>query len=104
MKYGVLKNNNSEIGKNVNIILRRAVYRDAEIYLFDDPLSAVDTHVGKTIFEDCINGLLKEKTRILVTHHVQYLKQVDTVILLTDVRVQTSDTYRSRFMNIVTFS
>lgn len=63
----------------------RAVYRDADIYLFDDPLSAVDTHVGQSLFKDCINGYLKEKTRILVTHQVQYLKEVDSIVLLTNV-------------------
>ena len=70
--------------------LFRAVYRDADIYLLDDPLSAVDAHVGKTIFHDCINGLLKNKTRLLVTHQVQYLKEADTIILLNKVIIKNS--------------
>ena len=63
------------------------MYRDADIYLFDDPLSAVDAHVGKSLFNDCIKGYLKDKTRILVTHQVQYLKDVDTIVLLNNVRI-----------------
>ena len=51
----------------------------ADVYFLDDPLSAVDAHVGKSLFEDCIQGLLKESTRVLVTHHVHYLKQCDQV-------------------------
>lgn len=71
-------------GQRARINLARAVYRDADIYLFDDPLSAVDTHVGKCLFQDCINGYLKNKTRILVTHQVQYLKNVDSIVMLNN--------------------
>ena len=48
--------------------MARAVYSDADIYLLDDPLSAVDPEVAKLIFDLCINGYLKDKVRILVTH------------------------------------
>ncbi|XP_058803038.1 ATP-binding cassette sub-family C member 4 isoform X2 [Phymastichus coffea] len=71
-------------GQCARVNLARAVYRDVDVYLFDDPLSAVDTHVGKSLFEDCINGYLKHKTRILVTHQVQYLKEADVIILLNN--------------------
>lgn len=50
--------------------LARAVYSDADVMLMDDPLSAVDAHVGKTLFDDCICKLLKHKTRILVSIHI----------------------------------
>lgn len=63
------------------------MYRDADIYLLDDPLSAVDTRVGKRLFRDCINGVLKNKTRVLVTHQLQYLKEADEIILIDDVSV-----------------
>jgi len=66
-------------------IICRAVYRDADIYLLDDPLSAVDTHVGRHLFDKCINDYLKNKTRILVTHQLQYLKQCNYVIILNNV-------------------
>ncbi|KAG8034821.1 hypothetical protein G9C98_007897 [Cotesia typhae] len=71
-------------GQQARINLARAVYRDADIYLLDDPLSAVDTHVGKSLFEDCIKGYLGNKTRILVTHQVQYLKDVDFIMILNN--------------------
>lgn len=63
------------------------MYREADIYLFDDPLSAVDTHVGKSLFDDCINGYLKNKTRVLVTHQVQYLKDADAIVLVNNVSI-----------------
>ena len=55
-------------GQKQRISLARAVYNNADIYLLDDPLSAVDTHVGKLIFDNVIgpNGLLKNKTRLMV--------------------------------------
>ncbi|XP_058800099.1 ATP-binding cassette sub-family C member 4-like isoform X2 [Phymastichus coffea] len=69
-------------GQKARINLARAVYRDAEIYLLDDPLSAVDAHVGKHLFQDCIQKYLTGKTRILVTHQHQYIKAADAIILL----------------------
>ncbi|XP_011505092.1 PREDICTED: multidrug resistance-associated protein 4-like isoform X1 [Ceratosolen solmsi marchali] len=80
-------------GQCARINLARAVYRDADIYLLDDPLSAVDTRVGKSLFEDCINGYLKDKTRILVTHQIQYLKQADAIILLNNGKVEFQGTF-----------
>lgn len=69
--------------------LARAVYREADIYLLDDPLSAVDSHVGKHLFNECIgpNGRLARRgaTRVLVTHQVHFLKDADWVIVLKDV-------------------
>lgn len=69
--------------------LARACYREADIYLLDDPLSAVDAHVGSHIFEKCIgpNGrLAKQKaTRILVTHQVHFLREADWLIVLKNV-------------------
>lgn len=51
--------------------LARAVYANADVYLLDDPLSAVDAHVGRVLFDDCICGQLADKTRLLVTHQLQ---------------------------------
>lgn len=73
-------------GQRARINLARAVYKEADIYLMDDPLSAVDTHVGKHLFEECILKYLSGKTRILVTHQLQYLKKADHIIVLKDVR------------------
>lgn len=52
--------------------LARAIYSDHDIYLFDDPISAVDIHVGKFLMHECIKGYLKNKTRILVTHAINF--------------------------------
>ncbi|XP_040353882.1 ATP-binding cassette sub-family C member 11 isoform X5 [Herpailurus yagouaroundi] len=74
-------------GQKQRISLARAVYSDHELYLLDDPLSAVDTHVGKHIFEECIKKMLRGKTVILVTHQLQYLAFCDQIILLEDGKI-----------------
>lgn len=81
-------------GQKQRISLARAVYADADIYLLDDPLSAVDSNVGKHIFEEVIgpNGLLAKKTRVLVTHSVTYLRQMDNIVVLKDGKVTESGT------------
>ncbi|KAL0491571.1 ATP-binding cassette, subfamily C [Acrasis kona] len=80
-------------GQRQRISLARAVYCDADTYLFDDVLSAVDAHVGKTIFDECINGVLKDKTRILVTHQWQYLKYSDHVVVVKNGEISESGTF-----------
>uniref|UniRef100_A0A4W5PD84 Multidrug resistance-associated protein 4 n=1 Tax=Hucho hucho TaxID=62062 RepID=A0A4W5PD84_9TELE len=72
-------------GQKARVSLARAVYQDADIYLLDDPLSAVDAEVGKHLFEQCICGLLRKKPRILVTHQLQYLKAADQILVLKEV-------------------
>ncbi|XP_054158572.1 ATP-binding cassette sub-family C member 4-like [Oppia nitens] len=69
-------------GQKSRISLARAIYRQADIYLLDDPLSAVDTQVVKHIFQNCIIDYLKDKTRILVTHQIQFLQVVDKILVL----------------------
>ncbi|XP_029673303.1 multidrug resistance-associated protein 1 isoform X3 [Formica exsecta] len=83
-------------GQKQRVALARAVYNDSENYFLDDPLSAVDSHVGKHIFENVIgpNGLLKKKTRILVTHSITYLPEVDNIIVLKDGEITESGTYK----------
>ena len=63
----------------------RAVYKQADVYILDDPLSAVDTHVGRHLVEDCICDFLQDKTRLLVTHQLQYLQAVDNILILNNV-------------------
>ena len=70
-------------GQRARVNLARAVYSDADIYLLDDPLSAVDAKVGKHIFDRCINGLLGDKVRILVTHQLQHMKSADYIVILS---------------------
>ena len=69
------------------VCLCRAIYKEADIYLLDDPLSAVDTHVGRHLFEDCICEFLQDKTRLLVTHQLQYLQTADNIIILNNVSI-----------------
>lgn len=69
-------------GQRARVSLARAVYADADIYLLDDPLSAVDFKVGQHIFKQCIEGLLGDKTRVLICHEEQYMKKADEVVVL----------------------
>ncbi|KAK0158239.1 hypothetical protein PV328_009270 [Microctonus aethiopoides] len=80
-------------GQRARINLARAVYADAPVYLFDDPLSAVDAHVGKHMFEECIDKYLRGRIRILVTHQIQFLHNVDKIIVLKDGKIEAEGTY-----------
>lgn len=81
-------------GQRARINLARAVYKKADIYLLDDPLSAVDTHVGKQLFESCISNYLRDKTCILVTHQLQYLKKVDHIVILNNGTIEAMGSYQ----------
>ncbi|KAG5875254.1 hypothetical protein JTB14_011933 [Gonioctena quinquepunctata] len=81
-------------GQKARINLARAVYRDTDIYLLDDPLSAVDIHVSKHLYDECINGYLAGKTRILVTHQVHHLKDADNIIIFNDGAVEDEGTFQ----------
>ncbi len=70
-------------GQRARINLARALYSDAQIYLFDDPLSAVDASVARNIYDNCINGHLADKIRILVTHQVHFLSNANQIIYLS---------------------
>ena len=71
-------------GQKARINLARALYYDADIYLLDDPLSAVDPHVAKALFKDAIRGYLSDKIVILVTHQLQFVKNSTKVLLIKD--------------------
>ena len=71
-------------GQRARINLARALYMDADIYLLDDPLSAVDANVAKHIFEKCIKGYLKSKVVILVTHQLQFVKDAQQIIVVKE--------------------
>ena len=74
-------------GQKARVGLARAVYADADLYLLDDPLSAVDFKVGQHIFETCIKDLLGDKMRVLTSHQEQHMKEADQVIVLYKGRV-----------------
>lgn len=80
-------------GQRARINLARAIYRRADIYLLDDPLSAVDTLVGKHIYDKCIQQFLRDKVCILVTHQVQYLKKARHVVLLHAGKIEAQGSY-----------
>ena len=78
------KGNNLSGGQKARLALSRAVYSDADIYLFDDVLAALDPRVSRTVFNNCIKHALKGKTRVIVTHQLQYLNQADHIIVVSD--------------------
>ncbi|XP_065933452.1 ATP-binding cassette sub-family C member 4-like isoform X1 [Magallana gigas] len=80
-------------GQKARLTLARTVYREADVYLLDDPLGAVDTEVGSHLFQRCICELLRGKTRILVTHQLQYLRSADRIVVLNEGRVVSVGTY-----------
>ncbi|XP_017068567.1 probable multidrug resistance-associated protein lethal(2)03659 [Drosophila eugracilis] len=82
-------------GQKARISLARAVYRETSIYLLDDPLSAVDTHVARHLFEQCMRGYLRERIVILATHQLQFLQQADQIVIMDKGCVSAVGTYES---------
>ncbi|MXQ98864.1 hypothetical protein E5288_WYG002117 [Bos mutus] len=80
-------------GQKARVSLARAVYQDADIYLLDDPLSAVDAGVSRHLFQQCIRRALQEKITILVTHQLQYLKDANQILILKDGKMVARGTY-----------
>ena len=74
-------------GQKARVSIARALYSDSDIYLLDDPISALDAHVGRNIINNCICDYLKDKTRILVTHAIQYCNRADRIIYMKDGRI-----------------
>ena len=74
-------------GQKARVGLARAVYSDREIFLMDDPISALDANVKKKIFKNVFMSKFKLKTRVLVTHAVDFLHLVDRIILLKQGRI-----------------
>ncbi|KAH0629433.1 hypothetical protein JD844_011498 [Phrynosoma platyrhinos] len=83
-------------GQRQRVSLARAVFSDADVYLLDDPLSAVDSHVAKHIFDKVIGpeGILRGKTRILVTHGINFLPQVDHIVVVVDGKISEMGSYQ----------
>eukprot|EP01133_Synstelium_polycarpum_P002620 gene2620-3012_t len=80
-------------GQKQRVSIARAVYNNADIYILDDPLSAVDAHVGKHLFHKCFNGLLKNKTVILAANQLNYLPYADHVIVMRGGSIVEKGTY-----------
>ena len=82
------KGDNLSGGQKTRLTIARAVYSDSDIYLFDDPFSALDAHVGKYIFEQTIKEYLKGKTILLITHALQYLPMMDYIIKMNKGKIE----------------
>ncbi|GFP80473.1 ABC transporter c family member 3 [Phtheirospermum japonicum] len=94
-------------GQKQRIQIARALYQDADLYLFDDPFSAVDAHTGTHLFNECILGLLDSKTVIYVTHQVDFLPAADLILVMKDGTIKQAGKYNdilksgSDFMELV---
>ncbi|KAL1542643.1 ABC transporter C member 14 [Salvia divinorum] len=80
-------------GQKQRVQLARAVYQDCDIYLLDDVFSAVDAHTGSDIFKECVRGILRDKTVILVTHQVDFLHNVDQILVMREGSIVQSGKY-----------
>ena len=80
-------------GQKARISIARAIYTESEIYIFDDPLSALDAYVGMNLFKGVFNEYLKDKTFIITTHALQYLNFFDRIIYMNEGRIEWSGTY-----------
>ncbi|KAK4714982.1 hypothetical protein R3W88_020889 [Solanum pinnatisectum] len=94
-------------GQKQRIQIARALYQDADVYLFDDPFSAVDAHTGTHLFTECIMGLLNSKTVLYVTHQVEFLPAADLILVMKDGKISQAGKYNdllklgSHFMELV---
>ena len=80
-------------GQKARVSLARAVYAEVDTILMDDPISALDANVRKKIFKQVFQGLLKQRTRILVTHAVDFLHLADRIVVLKDGKIQAEGHY-----------
>ncbi|KAF8579018.1 ABC transporter [Ramaria rubella] len=86
-------------GQKQRLNICRALYCDTDIQIFDDPLSALDAHVGKALFYNVFQNALHGKTRLLVTHALHFLPQVDYIITILDGRIAERGTYAELIKN-----
>ncbi|XP_029130585.1 ABC transporter C family member 2 isoform X2 [Cajanus cajan] len=80
-------------GQKQRVSMARAVYSNSDVYIFDDPLSALDAHVARQVFDKCIKGELRGKTRVLVTNQLHFLSEVDRIILIHEGMVKEEGTF-----------
>ncbi|EPQ54017.1 ABC transporter [Gloeophyllum trabeum ATCC 11539] len=91
-------------GQKQRINICRAIYCDTDIQIFDDPLSALDAHVGKAVFQNVLKNAPPGKTRLLVTHALHFLPQVDYIYTMLDGRVAEWGTYDELIANDSAFA
>ncbi|CAN0874920.1 ABC transporter C family member 2 [Linum grandiflorum] len=80
-------------GQKQRVSMARAIYSNSDVYIFDDPLSALDAHVGRQVFNRCIKEELQGKTRVLVTNQLHFLPQVDKIIVVSQGTVKEEGTF-----------
>ncbi|KAI1317550.1 hypothetical protein EDD11_008244 [Mortierella claussenii] len=92
-------------GQKQRISLARATYDNADVYLLDDPLSAVDAHVDRLLWEQLIGpeGMLKDKARILVTHGIHHLEHVDQIVVIKEGEIEELGQYEGLMASKRTF-
>ncbi|CAF3324446.1 unnamed protein product, partial [Rotaria sp. Silwood2] len=91
-------------GQKARVNIARALYRDADIYLLDDPLSAVDAKVSKHLFDKSIKNYLRDKIRILVTHQIQFLQDATKIIILDNGEMVQMGTYEELLVSSPLFA
>ena len=86
-------------GQKQRVSIARAVYADADVYILDDPLSALDAHVARQVFDTCLHQELKHKTCVLVTNQLHFLNQVDRIILVHEGEIKEQGTHEELMEN-----
>lgn len=86
-------------GQKTRVAIARAVYADSDLFLLDDPLSAVDAHVGSEIFHNCFKSYLSSKTILLVTNNQQFLPYVDNIIMMHEGKIMETGNYQQLMAN-----
>lgn len=87
-------------GQKQRIQLARAVYSDSDVYLLDDPFSAVDAHTGTHLFKKCLLQLLSQKTVVYATHQLEFLEAADLVLVMKDGRIAQSGRYQDLIVDL----
>lgn len=90
-------------GQKQRIQIARAVYQDADIYLLDDPFSAVDAHTGSHLFKECLMGFLNNKTILYVTHQVEFLPAADLILVMENGRIAQAGTFEDLLKHNIGF-
>ncbi|KAF9620671.1 hypothetical protein IFM89_013971 [Coptis chinensis] len=90
-------------GQKQRVSMARAVYSNSDVYIFDDPLSALDAHVGRQVFDECIKEELQGKTRVLVTNQLHFLPEVDRILLVHEGMIKEEGTFEELTNNGILF-
>ena len=91
--------NNLSGGQRARIALARAIYKEADIYIFDDPIPSVDTYISMKIFHQGIINLLRNKTRIFITHDIRNLKYSSRIIIMNNFKIEFNGNYEELCKN-----